>query len=758
MAQGELIVAYAPGASRSDRIAVRRGNGARFGRRMLLPRTEVVKVDPRESEEVAAERFERDPRVLYAEPNAIRTLAAIPDDTLFGSMWGLHNTGQPVNGVSGTADADIDAPEAWDVTLGSDQVVVAVVDTGLAAGHPDIQPNLWVNPGETAGNGLDDDNSGLIDDVSGWDFADGDANPLDTDGHGTHVAGTAAARGGNALGVTGVSQRSRIMPLKVFPDGGAGATNADIANAFVYAGAKGAKVANASLGGPGFSQAMSEAIAGAPGTLFVVAAGNDAQNNDAAGDYPCNFTHANLICVAATDQSDAFASFTNYGATSVDLAAPGVRTRSTYPAFEPVFTEDFTANDFATKWTVTGSWARTDEKTETGTGHSLTDSPGASYADNRSSANNYAQLANPIDLTGRQGCVLEFQSSINVEVGRDFLRLEASANGATWALVDSYSYADGSNWFPTSGSLAGFSGAPVHIRFVLQSDASNSMMNDGAHIDDVDVSCLGADFTTAYAYLSGTSMASPHVAGAAALVFSANPGAPVSFVRSALLSTVDPLPSGTDRARLVTGGRLNADRAVRYVTPQSPTSAPDSQTQAPAQAPAPSETQTALAPPPPAPAAPTGSGGTDAPSARELADLALGFPRGLFTVRGLGGLRGLSAWSSTRSARVRASHRTVDPRLALVNTGGGSARVVLRATFTPGDRLARSSGSVRLPAERMSIPPGSARRVRLRLSRSALKSLTRVRRGTLVLDVGVVDATGRRSRARKPYALSAPRR
>ena len=763
---GEVIVAYGSGTSRSERAALRARNGGHFGRRLLVPRTEVVKIDPDRSEAAVARAFERDSAVLYAEANRYAGLRAIPNDERFPSLWGLHNTGQ----TGGTADADIDAPEAWDTTIGSSGVVVAVVDTGLAMTHPDISPNLWTNPGETPGDGLDNDSNGFVDDVNGWDFADRDANPTDTDGHGTHVAGTAAARGGDGLGVTGVSQRSRIMPLKVFPDGQDGATNADIANAFAYAGANGAKVANASLGGPGPpSSLVSNAIGGAPGTLFVVAAGNDGHDNDAVadGDYPCNFPHANLICVAATGHSDAFASFTNYGATSVDLAAPGVSTHSTYPIYGSIWTEDFTADDFEANWTVTGSWSRVADPRGSG-GHSLTDSPAGNYSSGSSSANNYARLTEAIDLTGRHGCRLDFDSNINVERNEDFLRLEASADGASWSLVKAYSYADGvaaqaGNWFATTASLVPFDGAPVHLRFVISSD-TDTITRDGAYVDDLSVRCYGPDFGDDYASLNGTSMASPHVAGAAALVLSANPGAAVSFVRDALLTTVDPLPSSLERSRLVTGGRLNADAAVGYgATPPTASEPPP----APAQT-APTPTEPAPAEPTPAEPAPTapqptpsappppGAGGEgDETQPRDLAEALFGFPRRLYRVRGLGRLRGVEAWSPTRSTRVRSGRLTIDPRLGLASDDAGHVRVLVRASLTA-SRL-RGARHSRLRSRRISLAPGRASRVRLRVSRSALKALRSARRGRLVIDITVVDSAGHRTRARTAYTVYPPR-
>jgi subtilisin family serine protease len=275
--------------------------------------------------------LERQDDVLYAEPDVPRYAQVTPNDSLFRAQWGLENVGQSVGGAAGTADADIDATDAWDAVTGTAGIIVAVVDTGITAGHPDLAPNLYVNPRETAGNGIDDDRNGFTDDVSGYDFAGGDANPADTNGHGTHVAGTVAARGDDGRGVAGVAWQASLLPLRALGDDGSGSVS-DAIRAYDYAARAGARIVNLSLGGGSFSRAERDAIAANPGVLFVAAAGNDGANNDLTGSYPCNHDLANVVCVAASDRSDRLASFSNFGARTVDLAAPGVAIASTYLA------------------------------------------------------------------------------------------------------------------------------------------------------------------------------------------------------------------------------------------------------------------------------------------------------------------------------------------------------------------------------------------------------------------------------------------
>ena len=293
-----------------------------------------VKLPQTMTVEGALEVFQSDPNVEYAEPNYYQYATGTPNDALFGLLWGMHNTGQTVNGTAGIPDADIDAPEAWDITTGSSSVVVAVVDSGVSTLSVvnDLSGNIWSNPGEIPENGIDDDSNGYVDDVVGWDFVFDDNSPNDANGHGTHVAGTVAAVGNNSTGVTGVSWSTKIMALRFLDARGSGSTE-DAISAILYANAKGAHVINNSWGGGGYNQSLKDAI-DASSAVVVCAAGNGGSDligddNDAVPFYPSSYTSSNLIAVAATDQNDNRASFSNYGPTSVDVAAPGVNILST---------------------------------------------------------------------------------------------------------------------------------------------------------------------------------------------------------------------------------------------------------------------------------------------------------------------------------------------------------------------------------------------------------------------------------------------
>lgn len=279
----------------------------------------------------ALEKLKGMPFIVYAEHDFIVRTCVTPNDPNFGVLWGMNNTGQTVNGDPGVANADINAPEAWNLLTGSANFVIADIDTGVNYSHPDLAANSWINPGEIAGNGVDDDGNGRIDDMRGWDFYNNDNDPMDDNGHGTHTSGTFGGVGNNGVGVAGVAWNCKIMGLKFLGGSGGGSTTGAI-SAVQYLTQKSIKVSNNSWGGGGFSQALFDAIAASRnvGHVFVAAAGNSGANIDSAPTYPASYNIDNIISVAASDNNDQRASFTNYGVTSVDLAAPGVNIYSTY--------------------------------------------------------------------------------------------------------------------------------------------------------------------------------------------------------------------------------------------------------------------------------------------------------------------------------------------------------------------------------------------------------------------------------------------
>src|SRR6266508_2886436 len=332
---GELLVGFRADVSSAEQRKVLAKVGAVEKRRFNRIHGALARLQP-DAVAHAIDELRSDPRVRYAEPNFVVHADAAPNDPFYSRLWGLNNTGQPVNGFPGTPDADIDAEEAWSVTTGSANVTVAVIDTGVDYSHPDLSSAIWINPGEDCAgcrtDGVDNDGNGYVDDWRGWDFANHDNAPADDHGHGTHVAGTIGAVGDNGIGVTGVNWNVRVMPLKFLSSTGTG-TTADAISAVLYAAAKGADVLNNSWAGDEYSQALGDAIADADahGSLFVAAAGNDGRDNDATPTYPASYELPNVVSVAATDDTDDLAFFSNAGRRSVDLGAPGVNIYSTWP-------------------------------------------------------------------------------------------------------------------------------------------------------------------------------------------------------------------------------------------------------------------------------------------------------------------------------------------------------------------------------------------------------------------------------------------
>ena len=279
----------------------------------------------------------------------LHSLATTPNDPLYPMQWGLNNTGQQINGTNGVVGVDIKAAEAWDIQTGDGSCTLAIIDSGVDYDHEDLTANMWVNPGEVPGDGLDNDANGYIDDIHGWDFADNDADPKGPNFHGTAVAGIAGAVGNNALGMTGVAWNVKLMALKVFPDNPAdSATLSMFLSALDYAVTNGARVSNHSytVGStflPNFKMAID--TAGQNGHLIVAAAGNGSTDNDITAVYPSSFTSDNVIAVTSLGNQGELASGSNYGAQSVDLAAPGRYNYATFPG--NLYTQNLAVTSFA---------------------------------------------------------------------------------------------------------------------------------------------------------------------------------------------------------------------------------------------------------------------------------------------------------------------------------------------------------------------------------------------------------------------------
>jgi len=358
---GQLIVRFQPDSTPLERASVLERFGASVAEKLPLPGVSLIDLPSGASVAREQAQLERVSAVAYAEPNYIDHLSGVPNDPLLWREWGLHNTGQKIseNLGAGTFDADIDAPQAWDITTGSPNVVVAVVDSGIDPTQPDLAGNV----------------------LPGHDFVNGDDDASDDNGHGTSVAGVIGARGNDKFGMAGVSWNSKLLPVKA-ADAQGGITTANGIDALAYAADQGAQIVNGSYGGLHSPSAPErQVIHDHPNTLFVFAAGSlggSGHDLDAPGFdwYPCEYDEPNVICVTSSSPYDGGVfTFDNWGATAVDLAAPGFQVASISNAFPtPDLVEGYSfvsGTSIATPW-VSGAAALV-----------LAQSPGASATDLR---------------------------------------------------------------------------------------------------------------------------------------------------------------------------------------------------------------------------------------------------------------------------------------------------------------------------------------------------------------------------------------
>lgn len=588
-AAGEAIVRFESGTAPTERRSARRRAQVSFDRVLRVPRAQVVEVDG--SVPAAVRRLERQPGVAYAQPNFRYEALAVPmpNDTFFDELWGL----------SAPPGFGVDALEAWESSRGAGQVI-AVIDTGVDLTHPDLSGNLWTNP----------DSSAL--DVHGYDFVDDDSNPDDFNFHGSHVAGTAAAVDGNAQGIAGVSPDAEIMAVRVLDGNGSGSTET-VAEGIAYAATNGADVINLSLGasaGGAGDTLMAEEIAtaGASGAVVVAAAGNDGADNDNPADAtsPCTLPPDNLICVAAVDDRDGgLAQFSNYGETSVDLAAPGRRVLSAKTEYGSLLSEGFNEAS-ALEWSASSfnggkTWGLTGPASEGA--HSAADSPGEDYGsatlpgteEEPLFAEAWFDYDNPMDLTSERGCRIHFDVGYDIEPpssDKDGDDLVVGAWNGSVELADPT--VDGSAFAGTTPGFDDFDPAFVREEVAvngvdglddvtpflgLVSDTGDE--RDGAYVDRLRLICrrdalddyddaiaIGPTFeqsgTGSYVRFSGTSMATPHVAGIAALIRGAVPDASAPEIVEAILAGVRPIPTPDPERPTATNGIADACRSIGF--------------------------------------------------------------------------------------------------------------------------------------------------------------------------------------------------
>jgi thermitase len=510
--EGEVLVKFRPTATLQDRTASVAAQRHSVLATLNQPGWVQVGIGAGQTVAQSVAAYRSDPRVEYVQPNYIYHSAAVPNDTQYDQLWAFKNTGQTIStGTytpnSGTPGDDINIESAWDHITDCSSVVVAVVDSGVNYDQEDLAGNMW-DGGTTYPN-------------HGYDYVNDDNDPMDLENHGTHVAGILGGMGNNALGTTGVCWRASIMAVRVLDATGSG-TTANIIQGVNFAILNGAKVINMSLGGGiNFDQAYSDAITNAQSNdvVVVVAAGNDSANNDSATTpfYPCNFTQPNLLCVAALDQNYDLANSSNYGSSSVDVGAPGTNILSTYAGTNTLMTDPLTSGwTFTT--TTTGGW---DYGTLSSNGDIIpflfdpANWPNGQY--NNSTDDRAYKTFN---LAGADVAVLTGVYGMNVVSGDHFRAGYSNAGGDPFAGGTIFWDLDGESILEFSIDVSDCISANCSIGFQLESDAN--LTDLGLAIGGFGIQTLTLN-TTTYNTINGTSMASPEVAGLAAMLRAYNP-------------------------------------------------------------------------------------------------------------------------------------------------------------------------------------------------------------------------------------------
>lgn len=542
---GELLVKFKDKATTEQIDALHRSVGSAVLGSISRLRLQRVKLRQEWAEEEAIEFYSASDLVESVEKHALRYLNTIPNDPYFADQWGL---------------TQIQAPAAWDVSQGSPEIIIAVIDTGVDYLHPDLADNVWRNEDEVTGlPGQDDDGNGYIDDIYGWDFAgsrendanDEDADPIDVDGHGTHVAGIIAASGNNGRGIAGVCWQAKIMALKVVPDDSDQLEDFDVIGAIYYAVDQGARIVNCSFGGSTFNQQEKHAFAYLrdAGILAVCAGGNESSDTDTAKNYPSGYDLNNIISVAASNQEDHLAGFSNWGSSSVDVMAPGVDIKSAaLPAIytqarvtmeEDASTVVYTALGMVYAGT-TGDDGITRAAYDCALGNAPQDFPpevnGNIALIQRDRIVTFAQKTTNAQNAGAVAVIV--YNNTTPEEPDDTVRFQGTLGApADWVPVVSINNRDGED--------LKLRGLPRTVTVVNKP----------------------GDDASFYGLKNGTSMAVPHVSGIAGLLLSVHPGLDYEGLKSIILSTVDtidPIDPIHPSRTILTNGRVNALSALLH--------------------------------------------------------------------------------------------------------------------------------------------------------------------------------------------------
>lgn len=601
--EGEVIVKFKK--SKLDvKSLIGKAQAFVFEKRFALSKSDEIKnsniqvFKSKKSTDEMVKELKADSDVEYAQPNYIYEPTNISsNDTSKDKLWGLDNTGQTVEGDypvhTGTFPygQDISAPEAWAVSEGGNNVIVAVIDSGVAYNHPDLISNMW--DGSTC-TGVDSNGNSISGGCNhGYDFENNDKTPIpDNSSHGTHIAGIIAAVKNNSKGILGVAPKAKIMALKM------NGYTTQVVKAIAFAQQNGAKVINYSWGGPSNDLTLKDAISGFSG-IFVTSAGNcgDAAtytNNGCTSQnqtlYPASFDLPNIISVAATDQNDNLANFSNYSSVTVDVGAPGTNIYSTIAdsnLLDETF-ESVTPPAVPTGWTKGGTlnnWATWDFNP----GHVLYGDLNLPYISNSNST-----ITSPTyNLSGVSAATFSFSARCDTQYGstlNDYMAIQISSDGVNFSglnLGGIWGTTNGefNEWYldsdtdPTGGAYYSFRDKQIPAEFLTNNFkfrfrwVTNSTDNyyDGCRVDDIVITKYSDGSDERYQYDYGTSMAAPHVAGLAALIEGYNPNLTSTQVKNIILSTGDSVSALSGKT--VTGKRINAYNALVAAAPLSSTKA-----------------------------------------------------------------------------------------------------------------------------------------------------------------------------------------
>ena len=555
--EGEILVKFKDATSGFSIMSTTQLLGVKVIREIRIEKLLLLKLREGQNVEDAIADFKEIPDVEYVQPNFIyKIMSTTPNDTYYSNLWGLKNTGQTISNPSyntnnpGTPGMDMDMELAWDYVTDCSSIIVAVIDSGVNYNHVDLAGNMW---------------NGTVN--HGYDFVDGDDDPMDLNGHGTHVAGTIGAVGNNSIGTTGICWDVSIMAVRVFNAAGTG-TTADIIAGVYYAVDNGAKILNMSLGGSNFDQAYYDAIGYAKNNnvIVVTAAGNNGTDNDnVLHIYPNDFDHDNIISVAALDQSYQISDFSNYGNVSVDVGAPGTNIHSERCGTETLITDSLTSG-----WTEGGTFGWAYVVRNLGYGNeNLLAVPSDWGPPNWGlySNNAYDRIWKTFNLSGYDSAVLNYWTWFDVESGYDIFATYCDNNtsdpffngkqlagwtGSTdgYFVYESYQIPDG---YVTSTCTIGFA---LWSDYIVQSY--------GIAIVDLSIFAISIN-NTSYTTINGTSMSTPHVSGLAALILTFNPEYSYKEVIESIKYGGESVSSLSNKTS--TGRVANAWGSLRYIRP-----------------------------------------------------------------------------------------------------------------------------------------------------------------------------------------------